>query len=368
MDSIARPSPTDNPAKIHFTSLSEAQLLLSEGAHLVLLKGWRVFDDSRDGLAPNATWYNFIHKPARSFNAIKKHLELGGLLGLIPQSLGMIVIDVDIPKKDKIQFATEPHTLAEKKADLFCNGSGLTPLARVVSNSGGIHMFFLCPDGLPYELVKPGGWAFQRRDGKARPESDGDIRYTGGYVALWQGAKQLCRFLRNPKMMKPMNKVILSHYRHQALQQYYVDRDKAYQQGFFPNRKTELMYTEDSWIIEVDKITPIESGRHDMIGTAIRSLISHRAHSRRVLARLKLKFEECMELGAPRPIDREFERLYTDALGYFESAYKKKYRSSFRELRNKPEFIPGKTPNLESFVQELLTPVFGDVDGRKMGR
>ena len=73
--------------------LAAAIQLLEHGAHLVLVARWG--ETKRDGTqSKRPLWRKYLRRPA-SFMQVKDHITGGGLLGIVPASLGRAVLDVD---------------------------------------------------------------------------------------------------------------------------------------------------------------------------------------------------------------------------------------------------------------------------------
>ena len=73
--------------------LAAAIQLLEHGAHLVLVARWG--ETKRDGTqSKRPLWRKYLRRPA-SFMQVKDHISNGGLLGIVPASLGRAVLDVD---------------------------------------------------------------------------------------------------------------------------------------------------------------------------------------------------------------------------------------------------------------------------------
>ena len=73
--------------------LAAAIQLLEHGAHLVLVARWG--ETKRDGTqSKRPLWRKYLRRPA-SFMQVKDHITSGGLLGIVPASLGRAVLDVD---------------------------------------------------------------------------------------------------------------------------------------------------------------------------------------------------------------------------------------------------------------------------------
>lgn len=129
------PSPSERPTAL--------ESLYAAGAHLVLC--------NRDKRAVRPRWQE---RPAELCEA----LDWSELVGLVPASLGMVVVDVD---------EGDPAEVTQLLGE---------PLARVATLSGGTHLFYASD-----EAVGNGRWELP---GGAR----GDLRGARGYVALWNAA------------------------------------------------------------------------------------------------------------------------------------------------------------------------------------
>ena len=139
--------------------LAAAIQLLEHGAHLVLVARWG--ETKRDGTQnKRPLWRKYLRRPA-SLMQVKDHITNGGLLGIVPASLGRAVLDVD-------QGDPTP---------LICHF--LPWFAARSQQAGRMHLWYLDD-------------ARNRRGGVWRDENGcgGELLASTGYVVLWGNALQ----------------------------------------------------------------------------------------------------------------------------------------------------------------------------------
>ena len=93
---------------------------------------------------------------------VQAHVKTGGLVGLVPGSLGLLVVDVDTAKDSD----TTPMADREAAGIDACG----EPLARNGTPRGGVHLWYRAPE----EGARNAKWKY------------GDIRCSAGYVVLWE--------------------------------------------------------------------------------------------------------------------------------------------------------------------------------------
>ena len=139
--------------------LAAAIQLLEHGAHLVLVARWG--ETKRDGTqSKRPLWRKYLRRPA-SFMQVKDHITGGGLLGIVPASLGRAVLDVD-------QGDPTP---------LICDF--LPWFAARSQQEGRMHLWYRDD-------------ARNRRGGVWRSDNGcgGELLASTGYVVLWGNALQ----------------------------------------------------------------------------------------------------------------------------------------------------------------------------------
>ena len=139
--------------------LAAAIQLLEHGAHLVLVARWG--ETKRDGTqSKRPLWRKYLRRPA-SFMQVKDHITGGGLLGIVPASLGRAVLDVD-------QGDPTP---------LICDF--LPWFAARSQQEGRMHLWYRDD-------------ARHRRGGVWRSDNGcgGELLASTGYVVLWGNALQ----------------------------------------------------------------------------------------------------------------------------------------------------------------------------------
>ena len=141
--------------------------LRSQGAHFVHCRGTTFSAEAtKTDKSPVRGW---SWRRRRSLAATIAHVERGGLIGIVPASLGLSVLDVD-------------------QGDCWELQTLYPPLAAIPSN-------------------KPGRWHLYYHDTEARGNykwealgAGGEIRSGNGYVVLWErGADSLLKALRLPR-------------------------------------------------------------------------------------------------------------------------------------------------------------------------
>ena len=101
------------------------------------------------------------------WEAVASHIDGGGRVGLIPASVGLIVVDVD----------TDHQWGAAQLADYVREQIG-APICEVATHSGGVHMYYRAPEGAEIRDIT---WSVDGVDG-------GEIRHAGGFVRLYRTA------------------------------------------------------------------------------------------------------------------------------------------------------------------------------------
>ena len=99
------------------------------------------------------------------WQAVASHIDEGGRVGLIPASVGLIVVDVD----------TDHQWGAAQLADYVRERIG-APICEVGTRSGGVHMYYRAPEGAEIGNIT---W---RVDGVG----GGEIRHAAGFVRLYE--------------------------------------------------------------------------------------------------------------------------------------------------------------------------------------
>ena len=120
----------------------------TRGAHFVLCR-----------VDKHPLWREW-QKKQPGFEAVKRHAAAGGLVGLVPASLGCVVVDVDEGGAAGVEALR--GVLGE-------------PIATAGTRGGGFHLWYPAPAG------KIGN----RKWGLDAPPCGGDIRGSNGFVVLW---------------------------------------------------------------------------------------------------------------------------------------------------------------------------------------
>ena len=114
--------------------------------HLVAREGAHLLRCNAKTKAPRgAEW----QKHGRDLRQIEEALESGEAIGIVPWSLGCVVLDVDVPKKDgkPRQGPDESAAIADERLNEAMEALGHpTPLATYRTRSGGLHVWLRCKD------------------------------------------------------------------------------------------------------------------------------------------------------------------------------------------------------------------------------
>ena len=131
--------------------MSALEALHGRGAHFVLCHG--------DKRPLSREW----QKKRPGCSEVKAHAEAGGLVGVIPASLGCVVVDVDEGGQGGV--------------DAVVGACGV-PLTVTGTRSGGHHVWYR----------SEGGEVGNRKWVLDAPSCGGDIRGSNGFVVLWDPA------------------------------------------------------------------------------------------------------------------------------------------------------------------------------------
>lgn len=116
------------------------------------------------------------------WEAVAAHLEAGGLVGLMPGSIGLLCMDADLPSGWKKLLAVgadlsaliEPYIAQSRARIIETLGQ---PLYEYRTRSGGAHLFFAMPgERFPYAKAK---WRIG--------QFEGDVIADSGFAILWPG-------------------------------------------------------------------------------------------------------------------------------------------------------------------------------------
>ena len=144
------------------TVKTDLERLLDLGAHLVPV---------RDKIPMTKSWQN---NPA-TLADVQAHELVGGDFGLVPASLGLAAVDIDLPEAMKRTAAGREH--ADSGARAVAEHLGAKPLGSQRTASGGLHLFY---------AAEPAGnrkWTLS--------EFQGDIRSAKGQVVIYQAGRVL---------------------------------------------------------------------------------------------------------------------------------------------------------------------------------
>ena len=144
--------------------MSALGALHTRGAHFVLCRG--------DKRPLSAGW----QKKRPGFEAVKRHAEAGGLVGVIPASLGCVVVDVDEGGAAGVEALR--GVLGE-------------PIVTVGTRGGGFHLWYPAPAG----EIGNRKWGL--------PNAAGDIRGSRGFVVCWDPAEIVAGLSLNREVDPP---------------------------------------------------------------------------------------------------------------------------------------------------------------------
>ena len=145
--------------------MSALEALHTRGAHFVLCRG-----DKR----PLAVGWQ---KTRPGFAAVEKHAEAGGLVGVIPASLGCLVVDVDEG--------------GDRGLASVIGALGAEPVATVGTRGGGFHLWYPAPAG----EIGNRKWGLSN--------AAGDIRGSRGFVVCWDPAEIVAGLSLNREVDPP---------------------------------------------------------------------------------------------------------------------------------------------------------------------
>lgn len=321
--------PTTDPFEAHRPSPETLELLHRSGAILVPLVGTipRLLAQGRKAKDPfTKGWQRNRETPYWLSN----HVSKGGLIGLVPASLNLIALDIDIPESEKAPNSP-PHQTAKDVLELMGILFGIEPVLSVGTHSGGIHAFYRCPKGTLPETQREGDWALPIPT--ERPLiPNGQIRYRKSQVVLWDGGKALADVVRRQKE-SPIEYPILTDTMIADIPFHVVhNRHQEFGNAFFAPIGIDDLVREKTWIRMVDSIES-RGEIHGLFKTAIGSLFLHRAHSPTIMKRVRAKYEECLrERGPSRKYDPdELYRIGVWAIG-------KAVETAEERFRGEPDF------------------------------
>lgn len=142
--------------------------MLETTAAFVLCDFWG--ERRRDGQQSKKPIHNNYQKQRPGFTALKHHIDRDGLLGLMPESLGLAALDVDRGDASTLIVEYPPWFVARS------------------NRPGGIHLFYRNPHGLRF----PRKWAGPQGTG-------GELVQGSQYVVLWHNTlAELAEALEDP--------------------------------------------------------------------------------------------------------------------------------------------------------------------------
>ena len=115
-------------------------------------------------------------KKQPGFEAVKRHAAAGGLVGLVPASLGCVVVDVDEGGAAGVEALR--GVLGE-------------PIVAIRTRSGGFHLWYPAPAG----EIGNRKWGL--------PNAAGDIRGSRGFVVCWDPAEIVAGLSLNREVDPP---------------------------------------------------------------------------------------------------------------------------------------------------------------------
>ena len=148
------------------TTVDPLAVLADAGAHFVLV--------GTDKVPVMKAW----QKHPADLAAVRSHVDAGGLVGVMPASLGLVAVDCDaaLPLGGGQPDGTPTHWSCQGLADVGRDAAQRAigdPLATVRTRGGGFHMLYREPSTEPVRNKK---WRF------------GDVRHAGGFIVAWDPA------------------------------------------------------------------------------------------------------------------------------------------------------------------------------------
>ena len=290
--------PITDPYANHRPTPETLKLLCESGAHLVRLAGTRTLR-SPHYRAKDAFTKGWTRIP-ETLSRLTYHVSEGGLVGFIPGSLNLLVLDIDIPESAKAPDS-DPHPLTQTTLETLHVLFGIEPVFTAGTYSGGLHAFYRCPKGTLPDTFRESEWAFQL-PGERPLSPDGDIRYRKTQVVLWNRAEALAAAIRR-QMSERVEFPIITEMMLADIDYHAVPtKTHGFDKPFF-DIKIDALDTQSSWFNRIDGIEPREGGIHGLFRKVISSLFHHRAHSPGVLRRVLAKYKECLKARGPRKYD-----------------------------------------------------------------
>lgn len=351
---------TTDPFAGHRMNEETVSKLDKFGVHFVRVKGTRT--DVARNTPPKGCIDKGWQKNKCRLTAALYHMNKGGLLGIVPASLNLLVFDVDIDD-DLKEISNIPnekeivHPQALERANKLQRFLQKKPELVIPTKSGGIHFFYPCSDAsLQGYNVPSSNWSVPGGESPHNDVSYGQYRYKNSQIILWYGGVALLEYLEQYRNQQ--DNMDADHNNFRYLNQAEVKSvrflhgaTKAGGRGkpLFGDITTDQQDTEESWIRRVEAIQFPAMGRHDYFLSVAGALVNHMAHSPRVKATLEKKFRQAIRNRRRRYDPSEVERMWKHAISTTKRALLEECRPRFQDIKE-----------LERYVQLRLYPQWRD--------
>ena len=332
----------NNPFEHHRMDQSVISQLYHYKAHIVRVKG------SRDDVAFHTPTKGCIDKnwqlkSCREVSALY-HVKRGGLLGIIPASLGYIVFDVDLDDDLKESSNLTKgigmiHPQAADRAEKLATFLGKEPKLVIPTYSCGIHAFFRCNDqSLNGYNVPSGHWSVPGGEAPKHDRAYGQFRYRNSQIVIWYGGYALLEMLNKSNKDDPSDWLRKEDIKALRLAS---GSTKAGGRGqpLFGDITTDQLDTEENWIERVDALQFPEMGRHDYFLTVAGALIMHMAASPKVKSVLERKFRTAIKSRTRRFDPGETARMWKHAANTTKRALYEENRAKFSSDQECKDYV-----------------------------
>lgn len=312
------------------------------GAHLVRVKGTR--DDIAYHTPPKGCIDKGWQIKSCRLRAALYHARRGGLLGIVPASLGYLVFDVDLDDDVK-ESSNIPkncgvaHKQAAERAAKLTGFLKQDPKLVVPTYSGGLHVFYRCTDeSIQNYQVPSSHWSVP---GGEKPNPDtayGQFRYRNSQIVIWYRGAALLEMLSKRNQDDPGDYLCKEDIK--ALRLLHgASRAGGRGQPLFNDITTDQSDTEESWIERVEALQFPEMGRHDFFLAAAGALVMHMAHSPKVRKVLEQKFKHAIRNRSRRYDPGEVSRMWKHAISTTKRALYEENRARFLTDKDCQDYV-----------------------------
>ena len=306
-----------DPFAAHRIDPRTVELLHQRGAHLVRVKGTR--DDVAYRTPPKGCIDKGWQLNKCRLTAALYHVKRGGLLGLVPASIGYLVFDVDLD--DDIKESSNipkdsyrSHPQAIERAEKLKAYLQKQPKLSIPTYSGGLHLFYRCTDeSLSGYAVPSSHWSVP---GGEEPNPDvayGQFRFANSQIVIWYQGSALSEMIQGN--ISDDQSEFLRREEIKALRLVHgSSRAGGKGQPLFGDITTDQTDSEESWIQRVESLQFPSMGRHDFFLTVAGALVMHMAHSRKVRVALERKFKLAIRNRTRKYDPGEVERMWKHAI------------------------------------------------------